>query len=126
MTLHTYIITFFLYYFFNYKLCFICLLQLSFIKESNNFFIIKILYYIYPWYCIVNFFNQINFFRLIWSVTFCKNNFIFLYSNMIADFKFRIFTIFYIKVSIYVHLHINKLHFDCFMICTIVFINYPI
>ena len=46
---------------------------------------------------------------------------------MITNFKLSIFIIFFcIKANIYAWLYINRLHFDCAMICIVVFINYII
>ena len=65
--------------------------QFFFVKCSNNFFPVKIICNICLRHSIFNFFNQKNFFRPIWSVTFCKNVFIFWYSKNITNFKFKIF-----------------------------------
>ena len=57
---------------------------------------------------VFNSFNYKNFFRPIWSVN--KSFFIFRYSYMITNFKFRIFLIiFFVKVNICAWLYINRL-----------------
>ena len=48
-----------------------------------------------------NLFNHKDLFRPIWRVIFCKNVFIFWYSYLIANFRFRIFIIFSTLKSIY-------------------------
>ena len=49
------------------------------------------------------------------------------YSNIITNFTFRIFIIiFNNKVNIQTWLYISRLHFDCALIFTIMFINYII
>ena len=56
-----------------------------------------------------------------------QNLFIFWYSYMITNFKFRVFLIiFLIKVKIYASIYISSFHFDYAMICIVVFINYTI
>ena len=50
---------------------------------------------------ICNFFNDKIFFRPIWSVTFCKNIFIFSYPNNITNFQLMMFFInFFTRVNI--------------------------
>ena len=118
---------FFLHYFFDSKLILICFLKFFFIKSSNKFFSIKIFNSISPQHNIFNFFNHKNFFRPFWSLMFCKNIFIFQYSNNIANFKFRIFIInFFTTVNICVSFYINRFHFNCTILCIVVFINYII
>ena len=76
---------------------------------------------------ISNYFNCKNFFRSIWSVKFCKNVFMFFYSYIITNFKFRLlFIIFYTKVNIRAWLYINKLHFNVSIRHIVLFINYII
>ena len=46
---------------------------------------------------------------------------------MVTNFKFRIFLIIlFMKINVCARLYINKLHFDCAMICIVSFINYII
>ena len=98
-----------------------------FIPRSKNLLSIKVFCYIYPGPSIFNFFNHKNFFRSIWSATFCKNDFNFRYSDMVAYFKIRIpVIIFFTKANICARYFINKLHFDCTMISIVVFTNYII
>ena len=73
----------FFYHFFNSKLFLIYFLQFIFIKSSNNLFSIKIINNICPRRSIFNFFNHKNFFRPIWSITFCKNIFMLWYSPIL-------------------------------------------
>ena len=95
-------ITFFLAYFFNFKLFFI------FFGNSFSWYV-PTTYSPLRWLIIyVHGTTSLNFsikkiFRPTWSVTFCKNIFIFWYSNNITNFKFRIFIIiFFINIeSIY-------------------------
>ena len=95
--------------FFHSKFFLICFSQLFFVKSSINFFSVMILYNICPRNSIFYFFHYKKFFRSNWSVTFCKNIFIYWYSNNITNFKFRIFIInFVTRVNIcvfYVILH---------------------
>ena len=58
---------------------------------SNNFFPIKNINDLCPQLNIFKCFSCKNFSGLIWNVTFCKNIFTFWYSNIISNFKFRIF-----------------------------------
>ena len=55
-------------------------------KRPNNFSIIKVLYYICPWYNVFKLFNHKNLFWSIWSIT-CKNIVIILYSHTITNFR---------------------------------------
>ena len=92
-------------------------LQFFFIKRSNNFFAFKINNNICPWHSIFNFSNHVILFRPIWKTAFCKNIFIYWYSNIIPNFKFRIFLIiFFIAVKLNAWLYINRLHFNYSMI----------
>ena len=104
--------------FFNFKFFLICLLQFILVKRSNNFFSIKIINNTCPRYIILTFLIT----KIFWptcSVTFRKYIFIFWYS--------RIFIIdFFTRVNLCVWLYINKFHFNCVIICIIVFINYII
>ena len=53
---------------------------------------------------------------------FCRNAFMFQYSYMITNFKFRSFIVFFfIIVNICVWVYVNSFQFDCVMICIIVF-----
>ena len=78
-----YFIIFSFAYFFNCNLCLIWLLQFFFIKHPNFFFTVNV------FYCIRSLYS--NFIFFVWSVIFGKNVFIFWYSYMITNFKFRIF-----------------------------------
>ena len=60
----------------------ICFLKFIFVKRSNNFFSNKIINSLCPRHSIFNFFNHKNYFRPIWSVTFCKN--ILIYFDILA------------------------------------------
>ena len=100
--------TFFHYYFFNSKLFLTCFLQFFFIKRSNNFFSFKICNNIFHDTVLFNFFNYKNFFRPVWNIAFCKNVFIFWYSNNINNFKFRILIInFFTSVNVYAWFYIS-------------------
>ena len=94
--------TFFLDYFFYSKFLLIYLLQFFFRKCSRNFFTIKMINDICPWNCIFNFFNHKNVFRQIWSIACSKNVFVFRYSHMITNFKFRILLLTSLPKLIYV------------------------
>ena len=119
--------TFFLKYFFYSKFFLISLLQLFFIKCSNNFFTIKIINNICPWNCIFNFTNNKNFFRPIWHVSFSKNIFIFRNSYVIINFKFWIFIVnFFFEINLCTIFNIIRFHLNYFMICIIIFIYYII
>ena len=61
------------------------------ISETDNFFTIQTTNSISPRNCISNFINNKNFFRPIWSISFSKYIFIFRNSNIVTNFKFRIF-----------------------------------
>ena len=100
---------FFLYFFlfFSYysKFFYICFLQFFFVKRSKNFFTIEITNDICPQHNIFNFCNVKHFFWPTWNTAFCKNVFLFRYSYMITNFKFRTFlTTFFIKVNIYAYI----------------------
>ena len=91
-----------LYYFFNFKLFLIRFFQFFFLKCCNNFFVFKIINNICPRHNVFTYFDHKNFFIPIWNIAFCKNFFIFSYSNIITNFKFRIFIIiFFTRVNIY-------------------------
>ena len=76
-------------------------LQFFFIKCSKNFFTIKITNNKCPQSSVFNFFNYKIFFKPIGIISFSKNAFIFLLSNMITNFEFRIFiTNFFTKINI--------------------------
>ena len=94
------LIFFLLYYFFYSKFCLICSVQFFFIKRSNNFFTVKITNNTSPWHIFFNFCNQKDFFMPIWSITFCKNIFVFRYSNMLTNLGFSL--VFFLSKSIYV------------------------
>ena len=98
----------------------ICFLKFFFVKCFNNFFTVKIINNICTRNSIFNFFNHKLFFWPIWNIDFCKNIFIFWYSYMITNFKFRtFFIILFIKVNIYACLYINRLHFNVSVICIV-------
>ena len=121
-------ITFFLFYFFFDTFLFQFDLNFSvlFHKSSNNFFIIKVFYCICLWYFYF-FLSHKNFYQLIWSVAFCKNVFIFWYSDKITNFKFRIFIIiFKNQVNVHTRIYNNMFQFDCYIANIVVFINYLI
>ena len=102
-------------------------LQLLFKKRSSNSFFVKIINNICPRHSIFYLFNHKNFFRPIWNINFCRNTFVFWYSNNITDFKFRIFIIIlFIRVNVCAWFYINGFHLNCAMICSITFINYII
>ena len=93
-------------------------------KTFQKFFSIKVFCYTRQKNSISNYFNCKNFFRPIWSVKFCKNVFIFLYSYIITNFKFRLlFIIFYNKVNIRAWIYIKKLHFNVSITYIVLFIN---
>ena len=110
-------------YFFNSELFLVRFLPLLFHKRSNNFITIKITNNVCQQISIFNFFNHKNFFTPVWNVIFCKNVFnfdILLWSptlNLGSSFSFSLLK------SIYV-LYISRLHFNCAMICIVVFIKY--
>ena len=83
-------ITFSFKYFFYSKFFLTSFLQFFFLKTSSNKLTIQVINYIISRNCICNFTNNKNFFRLIWSVSFSKNVFVFSNSNMVINFKFRI------------------------------------
>ena len=70
------------------------------------------------------FFNRKIFFGTISNIVFFKNVFIFRYSYVVTNLKFRIFLIifFLMEVNVCARLYINRLHFGCAMLC--IFINY--
>ena len=76
-----------------------------FVKCFNNFKTFKIT--LIPQNSIFNFCNHKTFFKPIWNITFSKNVFIFWYSYMITNFKFRIFFVilFYRNQYICLDLH---------------------
>ena len=114
-------------YFFNSKLYLICFLQFYFIKCLKNFITFQITNNIFQRYIVYKFFNHKNFFRSISNGTFGRNVFVFWYSYMIANINLStFFTILFIKVNVCAWLYINRLHFDCSMICIVVFIDYII
>ena len=60
------------------------------------------------------FFNYKNFFKAIWSISSKKNVFVFWYSYMITNFKFKIF------INTFFTFNINRFPFNSFLKCTIV------
>ena len=110
--------------FFYSKFFLISFLQFFFINTSNNFFTIKIINKISPWNCFFNFFNYKNFFWTIRNISFCKNIFILRNSNIITNFKFRIFFIWMLIVfSIIIIRNFNRFLFNSSMNSVILFIN---
>ena len=100
-------------------------LRFFFAKHSNNFFAFKITNTTCLGHSVFIYFNHKNFFRTIWKIAFCKNVFIFWYSNNITNFKFRIFiNNFFTRVNIFALFYINRFHFNCASTCIIIFINY--
>ena len=88
-------------------------MQFFFKKRSNNLFFVKITNNICPRRCVFKFCNHKNFFRPIWSVTFCKNVSIWPYSNNIINFKFRIFIINpFTKSNLCNWFYINRVDFN--------------
>ena len=77
--------------FMTFSTLLICHLQFVFIKRFNNFFSNNSFWHICSWNSIFKFFNNKIFFRSICRVTFCKNIFLFWYSYMVTNLKFRIF-----------------------------------
>ena len=108
--------------FFYPKLCLICCLQFLFVKRSNNFLTIEIFFYISQQQSIFNFFNHKSFFRLVWSVIFCKNVFIFECITRSPTLNLGSLSLSSISKSI------NVLNFTStgFALIFIVFINYII
>ena len=74
------------------------------VKRFNNFFAYKITNNVYLMHNVFSFFNHRNFFKAISNIAFCKNVFIFWYSNNITNFKFTILgnNFFTLIISIYV------------------------
>ena len=99
-----YFIAFSLYYFFNSKLCVVCVLLFFFVKRSKDLYTLKITNNTSPRDTCCNVFNYKNSFRPFCNLDFCKNAFMFWYSNKITNFKFmiRIFNFFIILELIYV------------------------
>ena len=99
-----YFIAFSLYYFFNSKLFVVCVLLSFFVKRSKDFYTLKITNNTCPQDTCCNVFNYKNSFRPFCNLDFCKNAFMFWYSNKITNFKFmiRIFNFFIILELIYV------------------------
>ena len=99
-----YFIAFSLYYFFNSKLFVVCVLLSFFVKRSKDFYTLKITNNTCPQDTCCNVFNYKNSFRPFCNLDFCKNTFMFWYSNKITNFKFmiRIFNFFIILELIYV------------------------
>ena len=98
-------IAFSLYYFLNSKfflIFFIFLILL--LKRFNNFFAYKITNNLCLMHNAFSFFNHRTFFKAISNIAFCKNVFIFWYSNNITNFKFTILgnNFFTLIISIYV------------------------
>ena len=120
-------ISFLLGYLFYSKFFFICFLQFIFIKHSNNIFTIEIIDNLCSWNNIYNFFDYKNSFRPIWSISFSKSVFLFWYSYMITNLKFRIIIIFLLPKLIYIlsltfiskRLHFNSLWYVLLYLLTI-------
>ena len=116
-----------LYYFFNFKLFLICFLKFFSTKRSNNSPPWRSLIIIVHDTVFLAFLITKSLFRQTWMVTFCKNVFIFWYSNHITNFKFRIFIInSFTRVNICDCFYINSFYFNCTMLCIIIFLNYVI
>ena len=99
-----------------------------FIKHSNNFFNIKVFYYICTKYIKFNSFNHKKFFSSIWSVKLCKICFNILV--FVHDHQLRILYLYHVssllsfkfKVKKKTRLTIDRIFF-CSMICIVAFIN---
>ena len=65
-------------------------LQFFSFKASSNWLTIQVTNHSCPRNCIFNVANNKNFFWPNWSISFSKNVFLFWYSDMITNFKFRI------------------------------------
>ena len=70
---------------------------------------------------IFNFYNQKNFFRTIWRVTFCKSVFIFWYSCKVTNFKFRIFFIIFSSLKSINVLDFTSIGFILIVLCSSIF-----
>ena len=117
-------ITFSFKYFFYSKFFLTSFLLFFFVKTSSNFCTIQVTNNITPQNCIFNPTNNKNFFWPIWSVSFSKNVFLFGNSNMVTNFKFRIFLVTIVVVfRIRIICNVNRFHFDGSMNCVIVLIN---
>ena len=97
-------------------------LQCFFIKTSSNFFTIQVTNNTSPRNCIFNFTNIKNFFWPIWGVSFSNNVFIFWNSNIVTNFKLRIFLMkIFIVFNIIIIRSVNRFCFNSSMNCVIVF-----
>ena len=68
------------------------------------------------------FFNHKNFFRIIWNVTFSKNVFIYRYSYMTNNFKFRIsLLIYFLKSIICLALHQHASCDSLYLLCQVIY-----
>ena len=110
---------------FNSKFYFICFLQFYCTKRPKNLFTVKIANNICPRDSAFIFFNHKNFLRPIWNIAFCKKFFYFDILTGSPTLNFRIFfIIIYNKLNICAGPYINRVHFDCAMICIVLFIDY--
>ena len=82
-----YFISFSLHYFFNSELCLIYLLQFFFIKPSNNFFSINIIYYIRPRNSFCNIFNHKKLCHSNFERNLSENVFLFWNTYMATNFN---------------------------------------
>ena len=115
-------IVFYLDYFSNPELLLACLLQLSFIKCSNNFLTIEITNNICPWYSIFYFFHYENVRRKIWCIAYI---FYFSFYHLIRNFEFNPFIIILNTIlNIQTWTNIGRLYFHWFLIRVAVFVNY--
>ena len=99
-------------YLFNSKLFLICFLQLVIVKQSNNFFSLKV--------CLRNsvfdFFNHKK----------PQTNLYFDILTLSPTLNFGFLSLISLLKLIFVWFYINRFHFNCVMICIIIFINYII
>lgn len=125
---HTQFIDFFLDYFFSILSDWWFSCSNSFYRIFHQFFTVEIINDICPWYNIFRFPDQKtskDFLGPNWRVALFKNIFLFSYSQMISNFKFRIFVIiFNTIVNKLAPLIISWFHFSCYMICVVVCVNY--
>ena len=98
--------------------------QLFFVKYHKSFFSVSINNNICLRHCIFNYFNYKNFFRPIRSVTFCKNIFIFWYSNNIIYFNLGFLLSISSLESRYVFYFTSTCFIlNCAMICILFLLN---
>ena len=114
---------FFLKYFFYYKFFLICFLQFFFLNCSNNIFTIKINNNICPWNWIFNFANYKNLFRPIRSISFSKNVFVFYIFTWSLVLNLGSLALLFFPKSIYIIFNINRVHFNCSVICVLLYLS---